>query len=125
MNFIKPVRKLFTDLNDSQTAIFSAERTTYITSIRCTNKSGVNIRLNLKGIALLEDPVQESFVAFNRLLLANQSMDLLAVVAADSSEVVEHVLLDGDNLVCYSNGFNEKFDCILQGYEETELNEVL
>lgn len=125
MNFIKKIRDHFIDLNDSQTPIFSAERDTVIKSIRCTNKSGVDIRLNLKIISLLEDPVKESFIAFNRLLLANQSMDLLSVVCATSSEVVEKQLLDGDNLVCYSNDFLEKFDLQIDGYEETELNDVL
>lgn len=125
MNFITPIRKLFTNLNDSKTAIFSAERTSIIKSIRCTNKSGVNIRLNLQAIALLENPIQESFIAFNCLVLANQSIDLLSVLYSNSSEVVEHVMLDGDNLVCYSNGFSEKFDCTFVGYEETTLNEVV
>lgn len=125
MNFITPIRKLFTNLNDSKTAIFSAERTSTIKSIRCTNKSGVNIRLNLQAIALLENPIQESFLAFNCLVLANQSIDLLSVLYSNSSEVVEHVMLDGDNLVCYSNGFSEKFDCTFVGYEETILNDVV
>lgn len=125
MNFIKKIGDHFSDLNDSQTPIFSAERDTVIKSIRCTNKSGVDIRLNLKLISLLKNPVKESFIAYNRLLLANQSMDILSAVCATSSEVVEKQLFDGDNLVCYSNDFSEKFDLQYDGYEETELNDVL
>lgn len=124
MNFIKDIRGSFSGLNDSQTAIFSAERTTIIQSVRCTNTSNKDIRLNLKIESLLENPIQEAFIAFNRLLLANQSMDLLAVVCADSAEVVPKKLLDGDNLICYSNGFSEKFDLTYDGEEQTILNDV-
>ena len=125
MNFIQPYRKLFTDLSDSQTEIFVAERTTIVKSIRCTNKSGVNIRLWLKSTALLENPIQEAFLAFNCLVLANQSIDLLAILYGQSSEVTEHLLLNGDGLVLYSGDNEHKFDCAFIAYEETELNDVL
>lgn len=125
MNFIQPYRKLFTDLNDSQTEIFVAERTTIVKSIRCTNKSGINIRLNLKAVALLENPIQEAFLAFKCLVLANQSIDLLAILYGQSSEVVEHLLLNGDGLVLYSDDFSHKFDCVFIAYEETELNDAV
>ena len=120
MNFIKPIRLLFNNLSDSKTAIFSAEGNVVIKSIRCCNKSGRNIRLNLQVIALLEDPVQEAFIQEKLLILPNQTTDLLAIIYGNASEVVEHRLFDGDSLICYSDGYDDKFDCIITGYEEVE-----
>lgn len=120
MNFIQPIRLLFKDLADSKTPIYSAEGNIIIKSIRCTNTSGENIRVSLEVIALLENPIQEAFIAYNLLVLPNQSVDLLSVLRADSSEVVEHRMFDGDNLVCYSDGFSKQFSCIVTGYKEVE-----
>ena len=120
MNFIKPIRLLFNDLSDSKTALFSSEGNVVIKSIRCCNKSGRNIRLNLQVKALLESPIQEVFIAENLLILPNQTTDLLAIIYGGASEVVEHRLFDGDSLICYSDGYDDKFDCIVTGYEEVE-----
>lgn len=120
MNFIKPIRLLFNNLSDSKTALFSSEGNVVIKSIRCCNRSGRNIRLNLQVIALLESPIQEAFIAENLLILANQTTDLLAIICGEASEVVEHRLLDGDSLICYSGGYDDKFSCIITGYEEVE-----
>ena len=120
MNFIKPIRLLFNNLSDSKTALFSAEGNVVIKSIRCCNKSGRNIRLSLQVIALLEDPVQEAFIQEKLLILPNQTTDLLAIIYGNASEVVEHRLFDGDSLICYSDGYDDKFDCIITGYEEME-----
>jgi hypothetical protein len=120
VNFIRPIRLLFTNLSDSKTALFSSEGNVVIKSIRCCNRSGRNIRLNLQVIALLENPVQEAFIAENLLILPNQTTDLLAIIYGNASEVVEHRLLDGDSLVCYSDGYDNNFDCIISGYEEVE-----
>lgn len=120
MNFVRPIRLLFNNLSDSKTALFSSEGNVVIKSIRCCNRSGRNIRLNLQVIALLENPIQEAFIAENLLILANQTTDLLAIICGEASEVVEHRLLDGDSLICYSGGYDDKFSCIITGYEEVE-----
>ncbi len=120
MNFIKPIRLLFTNLSDSKTAIFNSESNVVIKSIRCCNRSGRNIRLNLQVIALLEDPVQEAFIAENLLVLPNQTTDLLAISYGNAAEVVEHRLFDGDSLICYSDGYDHNFSCTIIGYEEVE-----
>lgn len=120
MNFIRPIRLLFNNLGDAKTVLFSSEGKVVIKSIRCCNKSGRNIRLNLQVKALLENPIQEAFIAENLLILPNQTTDLLAIIYGNSSELVEHRLLDGDSLVCYSDGYDNKFDCIISGYEEVE-----
>jgi hypothetical protein len=120
MNFIRPIRLLFNNLTDSKTAIFSSEGNVVIKSIRCCNRSGRNIRLNLQVIALLENPVQEAFIAENLIVFPNQTTDLLAMIYGNSSEVVEHRMLDGDSLICYSDSYDNNFSCIITGYEEVE-----
>jgi hypothetical protein len=120
MNFVKPIRLLFNNLTDSKTAIFSSEGNVVIKSIRCCNRSGRNIRLNLQVIALLENPVQEAFIAENLIVFPNQTTDLLAMIYGNSSEVVEHRMLDGDSLICYSDSYDNNFSCIITGYEEVE-----
>lgn len=121
MNFISPIRILFKELADSKTPLYSADGNVVIKSIRCTNTSSENIRITLEAIALLEHPLQEAYITFNRLILPNQSVDLLSVVCGDTAEVVEHRMLDGDNLVCYSDGFSKQFSCIVSGYKENEV----
>ena len=121
MNFVSPIRLLFKDLADNKTPIYSAEGNVVIKSIRCTNTSSENIRVTLEVIALLESPTQEAYLTFKRLILPNQSVDLLSVVCGDTAEVVEHRMLDGDNLVCYSDGFSKQFSCIVSGYKENEV----
>ena len=69
---------------------------------------------------MLEDPIREAFIQENLLLLPNQTTDLLAIIYGNASEVVEHRLFDGDSLVCYSDGYDANFDCIITGYEEVE-----
>lgn len=121
MNFIKPIRLYYSNLIDEKTPIFSAEGSVVIKSVRCTNTSGENIRITLEVLALLENPVQEAYLTYNRLILPNQSVDLLSVVCGDTAEVVEHRMLDGDNLVCYSDGFSKQFSCVVSGYQENEV----
>lgn len=120
MNFIRPIRLLFRNLSDSKTALFSSEGNVVIKSIRCCNRSGRNIRLNLEVIALLEDPIQQAFLQEKVLLLPNQTTDLLAMIYGNTAEVVEHRLLDGDSLICYADGYDDIFDCTITGYEEVE-----
>ena len=70
---------------------------------------------------MLESPAQEAYLTYNRLILPNQSVDLLSVICGDSAEIVEHRMLDGDNLVCYSDGFSKQFSCVVSGYQENEI----
>lgn len=120
MNFIRPIRLTFKNLSDSKTALFSSEGNVVIKSIRCCNRSGRDIRLNLQVVALLEDPIQDAFMQENLLVFANQTTDLLAIIYGNTSEVVEHRMLDGDSLICYSNGYDANFDCVITGYQEVE-----
>jgi hypothetical protein len=120
MNFIKPIRLIFNNLSDSKTALFNSEGNVVIKSIRCCNKTNRNIRVSLEVIALLEDPIQEGFMQQNVLIFPNQATDLLSTIYGNSSEVVEHRMLDGDSLICYSDSYDNNFSCIITGYEEVE-----
>lgn len=121
MTFITPFRFLFKDLADSKTPLYSSEGSVVVKSIRCTNISNENIRITLEVIALLEHPAQAAFLTFKRLILPNQTIDLLSVICGDTAEVVEHRMFDGDNLICYSDGFSKQFSCVVSGYKENEV----
>ena len=121
MNFVSPIRLLFKDLADNKTPLYSADGNVVIKSVRCTNTSGENIRVTLEVLAIFASPVQETYLTYNRLILPNQSVDLLSVVWGDTAEVVEHRMLDGDNLICYSDGFSKQFSCVVSGYQENEI----
>lgn len=120
MNFIKPISLIFGNLSDAKTILYSSEGNVKIQSIRCHNRSNSNIRLNLKIVALLTDPIQEAYIFSNLLLLPNQTTDLMCVSFSNSALIVPKRLKNGDNLICYSNGYQEIFDCTLDGYEEIE-----
>lgn len=120
MNFIKNIKNDFEKISNTKTVLISAERNTIISSIRCTNITDSNIRITLEDIRLLKNPIEKGYLCYNLLVTPNQTIDLLSVTKGNSSEVVEHTLLDGDNLVCYGNSYNDVFSCILTGYELLE-----
>lgn len=120
MNFINDIKFDFKSLSDTKTALLTAEKTTIITSIRCTNTTNDNVRITLEDIMLLTHPIQESYICYKLMLTPNQTTDLLMVTKGVSSELVPHKLLNGDSLVCYSDSFKETFSCIVIGYELVE-----
>lgn len=123
--FVTYERKLFTNLSDEKTVLFSAERDTIVTAVIVCNKSDStvpSIRINLQSVALLENPVQEAFFVFNLLVQKNESMNLLSL-KDQNNDITPLFLKDGDNLVCYSNGFSERFDCTVYYRELNELND--
>jgi len=118
--FINDIKNNFESLSTNRTVLFSAEKTTIISSIRCTNTTDVNIRITLEDMRLLKSPVEKGYICYNLLVTPNQTIDLLMVTKGNNSEIAEHKLLDGDNLVCYSSSYGETFSCILTGYELLE-----
>jgi hypothetical protein len=118
--FINDIKNNFESISTTRTVLFSAERNTIISSIRCTNITDTNIRITLEDIRLLKSPVEKGYLCYNLLVTPNQTIDLLMVTKGNSSEIAEHKLLDGDNLVCYSSSYGETFSCILTGYELLE-----
>jgi hypothetical protein len=120
MAFINNIKNNFKNIADTKTILVSAEMTTIITSIRCTNITDSNIRVTLEDIRLLKNPIEEAYLCYKLLVLPNQTIDLLMVTKGNDSELVEHTLLDGDNLVCYSSSYSENFSVIVTGYELLE-----
>lgn len=120
MNFIKPIVVAFENLSDAKTALYSAEGNVIIKSVRCCSRSDKNIRLNLQLISLLRNPYVQSYLVQNLLVFPNQTTDLMAISFGNYAQLVEHRLMDGDSLVCFSDGYENKFDCIVSGYEEVE-----
>ena len=118
--FINDIKNNFESISTIRTVLFSAEKTTIISSIRCTNITDTNIRITLEDIRLLKSPVEKGYLCYNLLVTPNQTIDLLMVTKGNSSEIAEHKLLDGDNIVCYSSSYGETFSCILTGYELLE-----
>lgn len=118
--FINDIKNNFESISTTRTVLLSAEKTTIISSIRCTNITDINIRITLEDIRLLKSPVEKGYLCYNLLITPNQTIDLLMVTKGNSSEIAEHKLLDGDNLVCYSSSYGETFSCILTGYELLE-----
>lgn len=120
MNFINDIKFDFELLSDTRTVLMTAEKTTIITSIRCTNISDDNIRVSLEDIMLLRNPIEKGFLCHKLLISPNQTTDLLMTTKGNSSQLVEHKLLDGDSLVCYSSSYSENFSIIITGYELVE-----
>lgn len=125
--FVTYDRLLFSNLSDERSVLYSAERDTIIAGVIICSRSEDNnasMRINLQTIALLEDPVQQAFYVHNVLIQKNESMNLLAL-KDQNNEPTPMFLKNGDNLVCYSNGYTQKFDCTLYFRELTDLNDEI
>ena len=120
MEYIRKFKNDFESISDTKTVLFSAEMDTNVSSIRCTNITDSNIRITLEDIRLLKNPIEKGYICYKLLVAPNQSIDLLMVTKGTDSEIVEHNLLDGDSLVCYSESYSESFSCIITGYEILE-----
>jgi len=120
MNFINKFKNNFESISDTKVVLFNAEKSTIISSIRCTNITNTNIRITLEDIILLKNPIEKAYICYNLLISPNQTVDLLMVTKGNSSELVEHTMLDGDSLVIYSSSYSENFSCIITGYELLE-----
>ena len=68
----------------------------------------------------MKNPIEKAYICYNLLISPNQTVDLLMVTKGNSSELVEHTMLDGDSLVIYSSSYSENFSCIITGYELLE-----
>lgn len=120
MIFTNNIKNNFEKLSNTKTILISAEKQIVITSLRCTNITDNNIRITVEDVRLLKSPIEKGYICYNLLLTPNQTTDLLMVTKGNSSEISEHLMLDGDNLVCYSGSYSEVFSCILTGYELLE-----
>jgi|TARA_R110000744_G_scaffold94223_2_gene181937 hypothetical protein len=116
MNFIEYESLIFANLADQKTVLLSVEKSTFLNAVNICNTSETNIRINLQIVRLLENPKQENFLVKNVLIQPNESHNLMSLGN------LEVFLKDGDNLLCFSNGYSQLFDCTIC---YTELNEQI
>lgn len=117
----------FNNLSNSQKEVFSAERVTEIHSVLITNKTNNDIRVYLEVVKPLANPIQRTLIARSYRVLKSGSQDLLVVknnvddVTTNDVPPTSRRISDGDNLICYSDGATQLFDCTVFF---TELNET-
>lgn len=116
MQFINYESLIFDQLADQKTVLLSVEKPTFLNAVNICNISEDNIRMNLQIVRLLTNPKQESFLVRNVLIQPNESYNLIALGN------LEVFLKDGDNVLCFSNGYSQLFDCTIC---YTELNEKI
>jgi len=112
MNFIKHFKLEFPNISDTQNCLYTSSGNVVLTSIKCTNISDNNIRLTAK--------INDTPIAYNRLVGINQTTDMLFGVYSDKAELVESRMVKDDKLYCYSDGYSKAFSCLIVGYEEVE-----
>ncbi len=107
MNFIEYESLIFANLADQKTVLLSVEKPTFLNAVNICNTSEANIRINLQIVRLLENPKQENYLVKNVLIQPNESHNLMSLGN------LEVFLKDGDNLLCFSNGYSQLFDCTI------------
>lgn len=119
----------FNNLSNSQKEIFSAERRTLIHSVLITNKTNSEIRVNLEIAKTLVAPYRTSIAQYRRVLKKGSEELLVIKNNVDDTtsglEPTERELVDGDNLICFSNGSSELFDCTIWFTELMETEELI
>lgn len=116
MKFVDYQSLIFSNLADQKTVLLSVEKLTFLNAVNICNTSEENIRINLQIVRLLSSPKQENFLVKNVLIQPNESHNLISLGN------LEVFLKDGDNLLCFSNGYSHLFDCTIC---YTELNEKI
>ena len=116
MHFTSYESLIFANLADQKTVLLSVEKPTFLNAVNICNTSEENIRINIQIVRLLSDPKQKSFLVRNVLIQPNESHNLIALGN------LEVFLKDGDNVLCFSNGYSQLFDCTIC---YTELNEKI
>lgn len=104
MNFVEYDSLIFSNLADQKVALLSAENTVFLNAVNVCNTTIEDIRVNLKTVRLLSDPI-ENFNVHNVLIKPNQSCNLVSLFG------LEIFLRDGDSILCFSGGYTQQFDC--------------
>ena len=118
MNFVNYKTSLFTGLSDNKEVLISAENTLIINGINICNKTNENIGINLELVRLgLKE--QRNFIVNNKLITGNESLNLMFPGG------IFLQLEDLDSLLCFSNAYDQVFDCTICYQELVEkINEV-
>jgi hypothetical protein len=120
MSFVTPDSSLFSGLSDSTAVLHTADGGTYIHSVIIYNRTDKEIRVNLKVVRTLNVPEPiEVFTFGNVILRKNETVDLISL------KDITLFLKDADSLLCFSNGYHEKFDCHLYYGVLNNLNQIM
>ena len=123
MNFINYLPKIFPNLGiDSQIILNSTANTLFVNSISICNRSVNDIRINLiKKITGSDLSVNEGFIVENLKINSATSQELhskstINLVSYFGLTIFLPVFTEDSityttELICHSNGVNQKFDC--------------
>lgn len=133
MTFLFVERKplLFSNLSNSKEIIFSAEKPAIIKHIVICNRVNIEIRINLEMVVPLSNPLQRAFLQTQIRVGKFGSRDLCVLepnvdnINVGSTHKIDIPMVDACNLICYSNGVSEKFDCSIFYSEMNELEEYV
>lgn len=115
--FVNHIKNNFENISDVNTVLWSAEMIIIISSVKCTNLTDDVIEISLKDIQLLQSPETSAYIRYKVELKPRETKNLLV----DCFNIEdEHTLLNGDNLIIFSNSFSEVFSCSMIGYELVE-----
>jgi len=119
MNFINYDNLLFSNLDNKETVLITAEKDTYVESISICNKNDKSnfILMSLRHVKSLNVPNPINTYRIRNLIIdKNTTKDLIQYLGRNI------FLNNGDSLIVSSAGYTEIFDCVIDFYE---LNEIV
>lgn len=105
MNYIKYLSPRFSNVSDERIDMYIDPLLAYLRAVNVCNKSEENIRVNLRVITVEDIETSEHYIIRSRIIKPNSSENLLA--EGSLYEIVQA----GEKLQCYSDGYNQIFDC--------------
>lgn len=106
MNFVNYKTSLFSGLSDNKEVLISAENVSIINAVNICNKTDQNIGINLQLVRLNFEE-QNCFLVNNKLIAGNESLNLLFPGG------IFLQLENLDSLLCFSNAYDQTFDCVI------------
>ena len=106
MNFVNYKTSLFTSLSSNEKVLISAKNTLIINGVNICNKTDQHIGINLE-LERLGSEKQNCFLINNKLIAGNESLNLLF----PGGIFLQLENLDG--LLCFSNAYDQVFDCTI------------
>ena len=113
MVFINYVCPRFSNWSREQEDMYEAPSIADIISVRVTNKSTENLRINL---VIIDKDDAQNYIIEGKIITPNGSENILA------DGRIKERLVKGDKLQCYSNGYSQVFDC---SFNIEELKETI
>ena len=115
MHFLNYKTLIFTNLADQKTILLNVEKSVFLNAVNICNVSEENIRINLQIVRNINNEKQENYLVKNVLLQPNESHNLMSLGS------LEVFLQKEDNILCFSNGYSQIFDCTICYTEQNEI----